>query len=711
MAVTINLYPPIVDSVMPAFLINNSVAAKNICRVYFSLSLYNTEDEIKNCQVVVRNLKTNLSALNSDKYPSEIMLTELKKDNNKQTDDRYYIEIKPTDMVNNNFIIDQFYKVQIRFTSTDAADPVYSNPNVQDISTWLEQNKLYFSEWSTVCLIKGISTPILSLQTFEAGTIVDIYNTIADIQVLGKLNFSNENETETMKSYQVILYNSNEQELLDSGNIYTSNFSNKNEINYTFNYSFESNNSYHFDFTYLTQSLYSETITFYFYIQQGSTEPLQMSLNAQSDIENGRVEISVIKTEETPQYTGEIIIKRTDNKSNFTVWEDLYTEIYQDVLTINIDWYDYTIESGVWYKYGIQGVDTQGVRTPTQVYEQPIMMLLDDMYLTGEDRQLKIKFNPQVSTFQKVIKENKIDTIGSMYPFIKRNGDVYYSSFPVSGLISCMMDENNIFTSKDKLYKDALTYFNNYNTENEIVNYQDFIFEKYFRDEVIKFLYNKKAKLFRSPSEGNILVKLTGISLTPNQTLGRRIWTFTAQAHEIDECTIDNYDKYEIFTRVKPDISVIDKDSKLIPIQRVIFIDDERDFPVEGREYFLYVFENQLYIWDAENEEYLIVSVPEWNTEVKTLVLKKHSESEEGVYLYVYEKQVYIWDSDSQLYKTISVPEWNRDDTPTQLQPVVNSHDKLYVNAYDIYEWNDDTSVYNTISVPLENQEFYEGGS
>ena len=41
MAVTINLYPPVVDTVMPAFLIGSAAAQENICRVYFSLSLYN----------------------------------------------------------------------------------------------------------------------------------------------------------------------------------------------------------------------------------------------------------------------------------------------------------------------------------------------------------------------------------------------------------------------------------------------------------------------------------------------------------------------------------------------------------------------------------------------------------------------------------------------------------------------------------------------
>jgi hypothetical protein len=60
----------------------------------------------------------------------------------------------------------------------------------------------------------------------------------------------------------------------------------------------------------------------------------------------------------------------------------------------------------------------------------------EDMFLADGKRQLKIRFNPKVSSFKNDILEQKIDTIGSKYPFIFRNGNVYYKEFPISGLIS-----------------------------------------------------------------------------------------------------------------------------------------------------------------------------------------------------------------------------------------------------------------------------------
>ena len=60
------------------------------------------------------------------------------------------------------------------------------------------------------------------------------------------------------------------------------------------------------------------------------------------------------------------------------------------------------------------------------------------------------------------------------------------------------------------------------------------------------FLYANKVRLFRSATEGNILVKIMDINFTPNSTLGRRIYSFTATAYEVDAATIKNYDKYGI---------------------------------------------------------------------------------------------------------------------------------------------------------------------
>lgn len=123
--------------------------ANYICRVYFSLSIFNSLSEITNAQVTVRSQLTNLSVLHKEKYPCEIMLKQVKTDTSRTTNDKYYIEIKPEDLENCNFIVDQYYKVQIRFTSIDAEDPGIDleDPDaVQAIDAWLTRNLSKFSE-------------------------------------------------------------------------------------------------------------------------------------------------------------------------------------------------------------------------------------------------------------------------------------------------------------------------------------------------------------------------------------------------------------------------------------------------------------------------------------------------------------------------------------------------------------------------------------
>jgi len=67
------------------------------------------------------------------------------------------------------------------------------------------------------------------------------------------------------------------------------------------------------------------------------------------------------------------------------------------------------------------------------------------------ERQLKIRFNPKVSSFKTDLQESKTDTIGYRYPYFTRNSHIYYREFPISGLISYLSDENELFIDKSEL--------------------------------------------------------------------------------------------------------------------------------------------------------------------------------------------------------------------------------------------------------------------
>ena len=541
MAVTTNLYPPVIDTYMPAFLQTGS------CRIYFALSTYNDLSEIQNAQITVRNQLTNLSALDPAKYPSEIKLANVSTDLTRQSDDKYYVEVAAADILN-GFQINQYYKVQIRFTSTEATSHSLNLP--QQLDSWLTTNLDKFSEWSTVCLIRAISVPTINLQTFATNIIPDIYATLGSVSVIGNLSFSDDEETDSLKSYRIKLYHElTDTLLLDSGEQFSNEYVDTNAIKYDINYSIEENKDYYFTLEYTTNALYTQILTYHFSCIPGSSTDYGLNISIKQEEENGRVKVRITRTSNSA-FTGKVIIRRASNKNNFTTWEDMYIQSVNAIEDIDFTWYDYTIENGIWYRYAVQGVNTSDVRASMNVASKNILALFEDIFLVSKDKQLKIKFNPSISSFKRTLSESKAETIGSQFPFIRRNGNVNYNQFPIGGLIASDMDENEILISKKEEYGNYYHKYEDYNEEEKIpFNQIDFIWEKKFRDAVMDFLHDDSVKLFRSPTEGNFLIRLMDTSFSPNQTLGRQIWAFTSNAFEIDECNIDNFEKYNIYTR------------------------------------------------------------------------------------------------------------------------------------------------------------------
>lgn len=533
-----NLYPPIVDTYMPAFV--RTMA----CKVYFSLSIYNKAEDIKNVQVIVSNQNTNRSVLNSELYPAEVKITNLQLDTSINGDNKYFITINPEDLDGGIFELNQYYKVQIRFTGNGAAPLT----DTKKISAWLVNNQKFFSEWSTVCLIKGIQQPLLYLRGFEQSSELDqTLFTTEVVDFIGNMYFeeNSEIEKEYLKYFRIQIYKSIADILLyDSGIVYTNEY-NPNEINYNLKYALEDGISYKAKVTYTTNNEYSNSYEYIFSIIRNGIDPLKATITAEPDEENGRVKINIVSTT-SEAFLGNITIRRTSSKSDFTIWEDVKTVTLNDGTSLNLTWYDYTVESGVWYKYCAQKRNSKGNRGSIINIRYPIILNFDDMFLVNKDMQLNIKYDPSISSFRKTISESKIDTIGSKYPHFRRNGNIGYRQFPISGLITCFCDEEGIFLNKDVIYGNNKIDYDNYNDENNIIIYQDYFYEREFRKRVMDFLYSNTAKLFRSTTEGNILVKLMDISFTPNQTLGRMLYSFSATAYELDECSIENFDKYDI---------------------------------------------------------------------------------------------------------------------------------------------------------------------
>jgi len=164
------------------------------------------------------------------------------------------------------------------------------------------------------------------------------------------------------------------------------------------------------------------------------------------------------------------------------------------------------------------------------------------MYLYDGERQLKIRFNPKISSFKTVLQENKKTTLGAQYPYFFRSGNINYKEFPISGLISYIMDENQYFLSKTDDLNMPIDWQDTFDIIDENIEY-----ERKFKLKVLDWLNNGQLKLFRSPAEGSYIVRLMNTSLTSNDSLSRMISTFTTTATEAIEYNENNLIDYEFF--------------------------------------------------------------------------------------------------------------------------------------------------------------------
>ena len=613
----IRIYPPLVKTAQPAFDISGqTTAATWPVRVYFSIGSFNSgTGSIQRVHVTVAKQTTNKTALASTRessggtvlpyYPYGIKVCTMQEDKTVTNDYKYYIEIDKGDLIGRLWEDSLNYKVQLRFDTTLPGPDGYN-------AAYFAENLSDFSEWSSVTLLRGIYAPTLEfnpdIPEDDASNEIPTRN-VGDTLVATYLPgySSSPRYVESLKSYRVQVLDYSTKKLLvyagvaaDTGvvNVPSYDYTQGYCINYTFPLVLQSQQSYTIRIWFETKNGYQRLEDHSFVNTTSSSE------NFNNDDPTGSCEMVYndgymkIHFGTGKTLTTNVTMRRTSSKSNFVVWEDV-GNITVERTVVNWDYNDFTVESGVIYQYGFQKRDIYGRRgtlwkIPTQVLcefedsfltEQALVEVYEDgQMISRKGKQLKIKYDPVVSSFKYQVAESKTDTIGSQYPYVRRNATNYYRVFPISGLITRYMDDSPkyLFEMKEDLFGGTDSYLasqarreNSLNTtydrdpsvmkevdgqrweSGELVsetdplcyNYDekyDYYHERIFREAVQDFLYNTHAKIYRSETEGNILVKLMDVSFTPVQELNKMLYRFTATAYEIDAPTLVNFEKYGI---------------------------------------------------------------------------------------------------------------------------------------------------------------------
>lgn len=513
------------------------------------------------------------------------------------------------------------YKIQIRFS-----DLAYDESIGQ--SAWLNQNANHFSEWSTFCITKAIGYPRWSsflnnidyLSSSTLNFIADYSNDdSSEILYSYKLQLWKDEWKDDEEGNSIF---DNCYLLEESEEIYTNQYYNPNQIQYNFKTKLENtyfddeelgNMEYFLIIGYTTLNKYShsllsfplntaipyeDSIEKYNYPEGQWWIDVQYSQDAQTPVqvitadiidtvgnssfksdfnnqtfiaqeeEEGRIGLKLYLNDDTPQ-TDIFIITRADSKDNFQTWTDIKWIFCNDTIINQLPMiFDYTIESGVWYKYSVQtykyneeaGMHIRGIMNTMAL---PVLREFEFAYLIGEGgRQLKLQYNNNMNSYVYNYSDSKTDTIGGKYPFITRNGNMKYRTIPINGLISFNMDEQELFTNDTELYiyPDIITRYQN---RHQQYRDYDYIKERDFREKVLAFLQDGKPKLFKSTSEGNLIIRLMQVAAQPNQSLNRMIFSFTSTGHEVADATMENYLKYKFYSTGEDDITLSPQTSEI----------------------------------------------------------------------------------------------------------------------------------------------------
>lgn len=570
------LYPPQVDTFMPAFI--NTQAAQ----VFFSLSPYNNAEKIKYLHVSLVDQKSNESVLqpsdlaslsgnaaNSLSVPQvvdEVLIVPFNKNYIGQDSEsglygielpvKYLKQIEGQESA--SYKVNQYYKVQLRFDSTASKDLTGK------LSTdYLIENRQYFSEWSSVCLVRPISEPKLVLNRFDSEDIPVSFNQ-GSIPITGRLLFEDDSDLETLQSYRFQMIDKNNEVFYDTGILFPTTGSNSVNCILHADDALQ-NTEYTLSVTILTKNQYELKKNFLIKIAnfdgQYTFEP---KFTIQENTEDGFISLN-IKTEKkagNSYMAGKLYVKRASSIDDFKTWELLSCTSEASCGSINRTIIDKTVASLVRYIYSVQFQyvsDNSSTGTWSVLHKtEEVYPTFYDILLSRGDTQLAVRYNGQVSTLTPVVNRTKFTTLGSKYPKFAENAQVGYRQYSITGLVSAEGDFNRTFISDvdGKYVDDIKAYENKFgdtyivrndtvadgeqlkelpNTLHDASLHGNWFWEREFRDQVVSWLNNGEVKLFRSMTEGNMAVMVTDITLTPNQSIGRMLYSFSATVHEVGD--------------------------------------------------------------------------------------------------------------------------------------------------------------------------------
>ena len=517
------LYPPILAGTIPSFYTTTTGTS---LEVPFSMNATVNKNAVRGIQLRLRTTSTDivLADVESGVFGADSV-------------NRSVIYNLDNSIVS-QLVVGNFYKIQLAYVDTNGVKGYYS----------------------TVAIVKYTKKP----EVVIAGLNMQSATTISDQAIVGQ--YKNADISEKVYQYRFVLMASDNTQLEDTGwllhNTQNDTEQDGSQDQFVIKHNLTESQVYRIQYSITTNNGLKEHSVIYDIVKSTVMgAAIDVSITPSLDYENGRIVIAVkpvgINVKEYP-LMGSYVLTRRDAKNNSTQWEVVKTSSLNVMVSKDKPYlfYDYSIEAGGLYIYSLQKFNSNNIYSRRVTHINPISAQFEDAFLYDGTRQLRIRFNPNVSSFKSVVAETKKTTLGRQYPFILRNGILNYKEFPITGLISYQMDNDELFLSKSNW--EYISYKYNKLTGELIerkkspfevstqLTDENFDFERLFKLEVLEWLNNGSIKLFKSPQEGNYIVRLTNVSLTPNATVSRMLHTFNCTASEVAKYSVDALSEYSL---------------------------------------------------------------------------------------------------------------------------------------------------------------------
>lgn len=502
------LFPPILNTKLPAFVGNNMT-------IPFTMNKTVSIGDISGMKIIVKTAQTGktIGEIDGNK-PNEIL-------------GGFSTVANSTQCKKLKLKVGQYYKIQIAYVKASDGTIGY---------------------YSSAGIIKKTAAPTLEILEFKNDTTIS-----NKFEYTGKY-FQKSDPTEKVYSYQFMIKDLDDNIIETSGEQLHD--ASKDELNnesvdvWVNNTSLEIDKTYKFSYSITTVNGYQEEKTYIVMVSESVDINLDIDLETKLNYDDGSIELYLLPRKNNKStITGDFVLVRSSSLNDYKTWDIVYNFTYINVMldkdVPTMIWEDLTVHQGESYKYAIQAYNSKKLYSNRlESKNGSIKADFDSCFLTDAEHQLKICFNPKVSSFKTTVVESKMNTLGSKYPYIFKNGFVEYKEFPIQGLLSLISDENGKFDLKYKIEKQqrrlATPGMGKGDSDRSELNSENIYNERLFKNDVLSWLNNGKPKMFRSATEGNFIVRLMNISLAPNDTLGRMLHTFSCTAYEIDDFTFKN---------------------------------------------------------------------------------------------------------------------------------------------------------------------------